>query len=320
MGEFINGELLQSDSEVFGGGGRSTLEPEGRYKFKVKGRRRSAGLINSELVWNNGDVWIRDTSVTTEGADHFLVELDKKNAKDAKLGLVIAKRNGKELRIRELSEGLATQWNLKNPSKKLMHGDCIYAVNGVRGNCSRMINTIANSNQLYILARHSKFADSEFEIFVEKDPFCDVFRLGLDVVNEGSSLLIRSVYEEGLIHTWNLSNPCKQVKTGDCIFGVNGAEDNCSVLLQLLKSSNRLELWIRRGEECEAVQPAICSKAETTPSEASTTATPEKKDAADIIEVPDVSGQVETLDLLDLEETLTCNQLSSTSKVGDLGM
>lgn len=322
--EFINGDLLQSTSETFGGD-TFTLEPEGRYKFKVKGRHRCAELVNSELVWNNGDVWIRDTSVTTEGADEFMVVIDKSNAEDAKLGLVIAHRHGKELRIRELNEGLVMQWNLKNPSKKVMRGDCIYAVNGVRRNCSRMTTTITSASELYILVRRSKSDSlregSEFEVFIEKDPSQEQLKLGLDVANMGNSLLIRSVQEDGLIHKWNMSNPGKQVKKGDCIFGVNGAEDTCNTLLHLLKSSTRLELWIRCDDlsvQTEPVQPAaICSKAETTPSEASTATTPEKADVEDTV---DWDALVETVDLLGLEETLQSSNLSSASKMGDLGM
>jgi len=110
-----------------------------------------AELLEGELLWSSGEVWVRDTR-SAAGGPRFVVAVEKSSSGPAaRLGLEIAHKDGKELVVLEVSEGLIAQWNTDNPGSEVVPGDCICAVNGVKGDSAKLVEAISTSKQLELL-------------------------------------------------------------------------------------------------------------------------------------------------------------------------
>merc|ERR1712003_398773 len=88
----------------------------------------------------------------------------------SKLGIDIAHKDGKELIIRKINDGLVSQWNLENPEKKVIIGDCIFAVNGAEGASPKLVEAILGDEVLDMRLRRVCNSPREFApIPVEKE-------------------------------------------------------------------------------------------------------------------------------------------------------
>merc|ERR1712125_46950 len=50
--------------------------------------------------------------------------------------------------------------------------------------------------------------------------------------------------KEGLATKWNAANPSASMKAGDCIVSINGVSGNALALLEIVRTSSRLEMEI----------------------------------------------------------------------------
>lgn len=156
--EVIRGDVLQWCE-----GTTAQLVPEGGGKFSAQyhGQARHAELVGDELVWNSGNRWVRYEHPDAD-APYFVVIMDRPVlGQGGKLGLDISHKDGQELLVKRVKEGLAMRWNVDNPSLAVKPGDCICAVNGIEGNCDTLVNTISNSRRLQIRFRRSELHDND---------------------------------------------------------------------------------------------------------------------------------------------------------------
>merc|ERR1740121_1709813 len=87
--------------------------------------------------------------------------------------------------------------------------------------------------------------DGTYEISVEKTDASS--KIGVDIVPTGGKTLRVKKIKDGLIDTWNKSNPDNLVKPGDFIVNVNGATGSCEQLLSKITADATLTIQLTRG-------------------------------------------------------------------------
>jgi len=65
-----------------------------------------------------------------------------------KVGLEICRYRGTSLLVKQVKAGLVKAWNNEHPSEQVRCGDCITAVNGLKGNADSLLAVIAQSRVL----------------------------------------------------------------------------------------------------------------------------------------------------------------------------
>lgn len=87
--------------------------------------------------------------------------------------------------------------------------------------------------------------DVEYKITLDKR---DGDKLGIDVNHEdGSELFIESI-DPGLVETWNIQNPDREVAVEDRIIEVNGVRGDVTQLLAECTQNTTLEITLLRCE------------------------------------------------------------------------
>lgn len=76
--------------------------------------------------------------------------LDKVQMGKTKIGMDITQENN-NIKVHKIKEGLAQDWNELHPDCKVLAGDIILDVNGVRGNFEAMMQRIMQDDRLNIL-------------------------------------------------------------------------------------------------------------------------------------------------------------------------
>jgi len=85
---------------------------------------------------------------------HFTITIDR-NERGSKLGVDILEKDGFVMQIAHVKEGLISKWNAENPDKEVVSGDCIVAVNGVRGSSTDLLSLIKGGSPFELTIRQA---------------------------------------------------------------------------------------------------------------------------------------------------------------------
>jgi len=85
---------------------------------------------------------------------HFTITIDR-NERGSKLGVDILEKDGFVMQIAHVKEGLISKWNAENPDKEVVAGDCIVAVNGVRGSSTDLLSLIKGGSPFELTIRQA---------------------------------------------------------------------------------------------------------------------------------------------------------------------
>lgn len=87
-------------------------------------------------------------------------------------------------------------------------------------------------------------------VIITKADGCRKVGIGLSTL-EGRCLRVVKVDAGGLMSTWNVENPTKQVRRGDRILEVNGIRGDAQAMIEACKCSATLELLVRFTADLE---------------------------------------------------------------------
>jgi len=168
------------------------------------------------------------------------------------LGIEVEHYSERVLTVMTINEGIVQDWNDANPGLRLEPHDVIVAVNDVTGDVELILDECRKPAPLRLTARRpaSKAkkvtaVDVEYKITLDKR---DGDKLGIDVNHEdGSELFIESI-DPGLVETWNIQNPDREVAVEDRIIEVNGVRGDVTQLLAECTQNTTLEITLLRCE------------------------------------------------------------------------
>eukprot|EP00442_Polarella_glacialis_P004526 CAMPEP_0115090566 /NCGR_PEP_ID=MMETSP0227-20121206/25513_1 /TAXON_ID=89957 /ORGANISM="Polarella glacialis, Strain CCMP 1383" /LENGTH=293 /DNA_ID=CAMNT_0002481751 /DNA_START=118 /DNA_END=999 /DNA_ORIENTATION=+ len=176
-----------------------------------------------------------------ESTREFQVLIER--AAGTPLGLNLDVLDGSALVVSAVKAGPVRLYNdAVAEEEQIQPGDCIIAVNGIRGTSEALLLGLKNASLELLIKRPWIFS-----ILIEKS----YGPLGLQIehASTGSSLLVKGV-NPGLIRDWNLAHRGSTVKRRDRIVGVNDFQGSPSELLGRMKlavvQGDRLELEIFR--------------------------------------------------------------------------
>jgi len=158
--EVIDAGLLYSSKD-----GVVCLAPVGRNKLAARlcGQLLQVELVEGQLVWSDGSVWVRDPRDST-GSSQFFIALDRTRTwRNFKLGLDVDQVDGNSLLVvRVQREGLVATWNAKYPGREVSPGDRIMAVNSEEQNAQRMMRAIRQDRCLRLRLQRGEGRNQEF--------------------------------------------------------------------------------------------------------------------------------------------------------------
>eukprot|EP00929_Paragymnodinium_shiwhaense_P073435 TRINITY_DN3741_c0_g1_i1.p1 TRINITY_DN3741_c0_g1~~TRINITY_DN3741_c0_g1_i1.p1 ORF type:complete len:832 (-),score=247.29 TRINITY_DN3741_c0_g1_i1:760-3255(-) len=187
---------------------------------------------------------------TFDPKTHYLIVLQK--TKESKLGIDIDPRDGETLLIEAISRnGLIAHWNTSRSKEDplVRPGDRIVSVNGVAGDCKRIVRAASLPGMLEVMLRRGDESEilknyHEFKICIDKSKGG---RLGASVDRRSPCSLLIEAISEGLLDRWN--DTCaaeKRVKPGDMIVEVNEVRGTCAELIAECEKNTDLHMVIRR--------------------------------------------------------------------------
>jgi hypothetical protein len=128
-------------------------------------------------------------------------------------------------------------------SRRLKEGDFIFKINDVSSDLANMMTELQAKGNLEFLVRRPV----SFEIQIDRKDQSVGCGITYDA-STGISLVIESI-NEGPIQVWNAEHRDKAIRVGDRIVAVNGTKGNSAQLLDVIRSTNVLELCFVRAAE-----------------------------------------------------------------------
>jgi len=180
--------------------------------------------------------------------DVFTVELTRPS-RDIPYGIVFDRADRRILEIIEVDStnpnSVAAAYNKTvDPSRQLLPGRFVMAVNGHAGDAKRL-DQIWNAQ---LRVRCEVCQPREFAIQLDKS--VEGAKLGVDIdrSDKGISITVREI-ASGLIEDWNKAHPDLAVEQCDRIVAVNGRRGSANDMVAALKAaSSKLELVIARPD------------------------------------------------------------------------
>lgn len=159
------------------------------------------------------------------------------------LGVDVVRENGMLL-IAGVTDGdnsgPFSKWNQAHPEEAVGHFDRIIEVNGLTDDVDQLYDALTTSRSLRLTIRKMQ----TFDITLEKKHHND--KLGMEIVHgESRSVTIRRV-EPGLLKDWNQAMPLSAVVAGDRILASNRVSGDSDEIVENMKASSKLCLWIGR--------------------------------------------------------------------------
>lgn len=167
-------------------------------------------------------------------------------AKGQTLGMSFDIVQSENLRINQVeSVGPIADYNQGVPEDlRVREGDYIMSVNSETGDArAKLAAMYAGGTCVLEIRRPHSFEVSGLDK--------SQGRLGLDLTFHGKSTAayIKKVFVDGLIQEYNQAHPERQVRSGDLIVAVNGQRGVSRDLVQMIGSSQKLELTIVRPQD-----------------------------------------------------------------------
>lgn len=163
-----------------------------------------------------------------------------------KLGLTLDGRQcDHALIVMRVDAGLLKEWNEANQSQSLQQNDSIVAINGIRGDPSRLVEETRNENNPVLKLTFRRGASNGQSERTVRLLAMEGKTLGLSVDSDDNrTLLIASVRPGGLVDAWNASHPASPVKAGDRITSVNGQRGAALDILEHAQRGGEVVLGI----------------------------------------------------------------------------
>mmetsp|Transcript_75881 Transcript_75881/g.245736 ORF Transcript_75881/g.245736 Transcript_75881/m.245736 type:complete len:344 (-) Transcript_75881:105-1136(-) len=159
----------------------------------------------------------------------FPVSIDNDPKKP--IGASFDSQDGTTLQVSKVDAGLLD-------GSGLQVGDFIVKANAVEGSSAKLAKELKKKGPLELSARRPQ----EFCVaFQKKDPK----KFGLEVAKKSTCLVVTKV-AAGPVQAWNEANPEQEVKLGDRVVAVNGAEGKAANLLTRFNKDQRLRLTLVR--------------------------------------------------------------------------
>lgn len=147
------------------------------------------------------------------------------------IGASFDSQDGTTLQVSKVDAGLLD-------GSGLQVGDFIVKANAVEGSSAKLAKELKKKGPLELSARRPQ----EFCVaFQKKDPK----KFGLEVAKKSTCLVVTKV-AAGPVQAWNEANPEREVKLGDRVVAVNGAEGKAANLLTRFNKDQRLRLTLVR--------------------------------------------------------------------------
>lgn len=165
--------------------------------------------------------------------------------KDGPLGMDISAHDDVTFLIGGVKEGPILRWNDGRPegaSDAVLRGDRLVAANGVSGDAQSILRMLQSSTSLALSFRRLQ----KFSVSVLRPAGCV---LGCDLKEAsgmeevgGDGVLVQRIGDGLLASVNSLQQVDLQMRDGDKIVEVNGIQDDCRRMLELLQGSTKLQL------------------------------------------------------------------------------
>mmetsp|Transcript_34838 Transcript_34838/g.81371 ORF Transcript_34838/g.81371 Transcript_34838/m.81371 type:complete len:306 (-) Transcript_34838:170-1087(-) len=227
--------LLEACNRAVERGGRTSENDE---KGAVEGANQvaepRAGQPKAPRVYSSLDSRALDIGLGSE----FMVKLDR--SKGDSLGIDVTHTDGVSLLVENITVGLVLEYNCKNAEKRVLAGDRVVEVNGVRGNVTKMLQECRQHQELSLTFLRAPLGDFSVVLYKGEDR-----RLGVDVDHSNGAYLRVESISSGVVKDWNAAHPDRAVRVGDCIIEVNNRRGLRPMIAQCM-ASPELRLLIRR--------------------------------------------------------------------------
>lgn len=96
----------------------------------------------------------RRTYSSSKMREGYMFEVTvSKSSTSSKIGVVIIPTVRNVLRVAEVTVGMIANWNESNPTAAVEPGDFITSINGVGGDCSRMLSIVSTERKLVLMCK-----------------------------------------------------------------------------------------------------------------------------------------------------------------------
>lgn len=156
------------------------------------------------------------------------------------LGLDVEMTSDSTLLINGVRDGPIMKWNLEHEGEEVKEGDVILDINGIRGDCVRLLEALNSCKSLELQVRRPEMLHVTFD--AEGD-----VPLGLlfSYSPGGATLLVQGV-APGLASNWNASqiqlDSGLQIERLDRVFEVNGFRGESRKLCETLSAPGKLDI------------------------------------------------------------------------------
>lgn len=176
----------------------------------------------------------------------FEARIDKAHGES--LALVISAYDGRTLLVGKVKDGPVERWNsqqCQRPELRIRRGDRITAVNGFAGDSDELLRA-ARADVLALTVRRLL----EFSVTLEHHSGSAPLNLEFDDFEAGGCVV--TGISKGLVSAANQRTSAdREVRPGDAILRVNGADTHCAATVRRLTSDfGTLELRLRRPATC----------------------------------------------------------------------
>lgn len=162
---------------------------------------------------------------------------------ERKLGIDINYHDNVTLLVTKINEGPVMDHNSSNQSERILPGDRIIELNGIRGNTQQMLASCKGATELQVTVT------TGVERTTQLVPTGGETSLGLTVEQCDMVSLVITKVEDGLaMMKGRREGPELEMKAEDRIVGINGAKLDAAALLQELNTASSWDISWRRVE------------------------------------------------------------------------